>query len=128
MGIFNKQLCSLLILGLFLVIALSLVSGTSLIEGHSKHNKNASKAISHWQKNNKKKMQSMIDGISSTSDAAATIPKLLPLFDLDDTASKASKLSSGGGVFGSFGGGGDDDSDTDRDTDTDSDNDSDSFW
>jgi hypothetical protein len=118
MGIFNKQRCNLLIFGLFLVIAISLVNGASLLEGHSKHNKHSSKAIGSWKKNNTKKITSMINDISSASDAATTIPKLQTMFDLDDTASKALKLAgSSGGFFGS-----DDDEDDDADDDN-SDND-----
>jgi len=123
MRFFNKQFCSLLILGLFLVIAVSLVNGVSLIEGHSKTNKNSTKALSSWQKNNKKKLQSTIDNISSSSDAAAAIPKLQTMFDLDDAAAKSLKLAAGGGLFGSFG-----DGDSDNDSDNDSDAGTDSDW
>jgi hypothetical protein len=118
MGIFNKQLSNLLIVGLLLVIAVSLVNSMSLVEGHSKHNKHSSKAIGSWKRNNTKKMKSMINDISSSSEAATTIPKLQTMFDLDDAATKALKLAGGsGGFFGS-----DNDSDDDNNDDN-SDND-----
>ena len=118
MGFFNKHTCHILMLILLLVVVYSLVTGSSLVEGHSKNKNDASKAISNWQKSNKKKIQTAINGISSSAKVPDVLTKLKNAFDLDQTATQALKLA-GGGLFGSFESGNDDDDASGDDDDDD---------